>query len=89
MPIVQFAANRILSTLIGVMIALAVNNFRIHYKKNKNTLFTANIDNVLNYNDYPLDFTRYKINDLYQGDAKLVLHTKRSSLDKKLFIDII
>ena len=88
MPIVQFAANRILSTLIGVAIALAVNNFRIHYKKNKNVLFIANIDDAINYEDYPLSYTRYKINDLYQRDAKLVLHTKRSALDTKLFVDI-
>lgn len=88
MPIVQFAFNRILSTLIGVTIALVVNNFRIHYKRNKNVLFIANIDNTINYNDYSLSYTRYKINDLYQRDAKLVLHTKKSSLDKELFKDV-
>lgn len=88
MEIVQFAANRILSTLIGVAIALVVNNVRIRFKKNRNVLFIANIDETINYSHYPLAFTRYKINDLYQRDAKLVLHTKRSGLDKELFVDI-
>jgi hydroxymethylpyrimidine pyrophosphatase-like HAD family hydrolase len=88
MPIAQFAVNRILSTLIGVAIALLVNNIRIFFKKNHNVLFIANIDNDINYSSYPLSYTRYKINDIYQRDAKLVLHSQASSVDQKLFKDI-
>ena len=76
MPIPQFATNRILSTLIGVGIALLVNNFKLNYKKNKHVLFLASYDNVINYEDYQLSFTKYKINDLYQRGAKLILNTK-------------
>ena len=88
MPIVQFAVNRILSTLIGVAIALLVNNIRIFFKKNHNVMFIANIDNDINYSSYPLSYTRYKINDIYQRDAKLVLHSQASSVDQKLFKDV-
>lgn len=88
MPIIQFAANRILSTLIGVGIALLVNNIRIFNFRNKAILFLANIDDVINYDDYPLSFTRYKINDLYQKDAKLILNTKNRGFDKDLFKDV-
>lgn len=88
MPIVQFAANRILSTLIGVGIALLVNNIRIFFKKNKNVLFIANIDNDINYSNYPLSYTRYKINDIYQRDAKLVLHSRYSAVNNKLLKDV-
>ena len=85
MPIPQFATNRILSTLIGVGIALLVNNFKLNYKKNKNVLFLASYDNVINYEDYQLSFTKYKINDLYQRGAKLILNTKRHTLDSMIF----
>ena len=85
MPIPQFATNRIISTLVGVGIALVINNFKFRYKKNKNVLFIANIDNAINYEDYQLSFTRYKINDLYQCGMKLLLHTKRHSLDSMIF----
>ena len=88
MGIVEFASNRIISTLIGVAIALLVNNFRFSHKKNKNVLFIAGIDSGINYNDYPLSYTRYKLNYLYQKDAKLLLHTKRSGLDSRLFSDV-
>ena len=43
MGIAEFATNRIISTLIGVGIALLVNNFRLHYKRNKNTIFIVYI----------------------------------------------
>ena len=59
MPIPQFATNRILSTLIGVGIALLVNNFKLNYKKNKHVLLLASYDNVINYDDYSLSFTKY------------------------------
>lgn len=88
MNIVMFATNRILSTLIGVGIALLVNNFRLNYEKNLNILFILGIDSNIDYSDYSLSFTRYKINFLYQKDAKLVLHTKKSGLDEKLFNEV-
>lgn len=88
MEILQFSINRILSTLIGVGIALLVNNIRLINHRNKNVLFISTIDDVINFDDYPLSFTRYKINDLYQKDAKLVLHTRRSGIDRTLFKEI-
>lgn len=87
MEIAQFATNRIISTIVGVGIALFINNLRIHNHKNKNILFMANIDHVLDY-DYPFGFTRYKLNDLYQREAKVVLISKRSVLDEKLFNEV-
>lgn len=87
MEIAQFATNRIISTVIGVAIALFINNFRIHNRKNKNILMLANIDSVLDY-DYAFGFTRYKLNDLYQRGAKVVLISKKRMLDEKLFNEV-
>ena len=87
MEIAQFATNRIISTIVGVAIALFINNFRIHTRKNKNILLFANIDHVLDY-EYPFGFTRYKLNDLYQREAKVVLISKRSILEEKLFTEV-
>ena len=89
MPIMQFACNRIISTLIGVFIALMVNNIRMLSYKNKNLLMICNTDDVINYSDdYLLSFTRYKINDLFQKDANLILATKKCGKDKVLFNDV-
>ena len=44
----QFGVNRILSTIVGVLIALAVNLFRLpHRFNNKNLLFCVGIDGML------------------------------------------
>ena len=37
--------------------------------------------------DYAFGFTRYKLNDLYQRGAKVVLISKKRMLDEKLFND--
>ena len=87
MEIAQFATNRIISTIVGVCIALFINNFRIHTRKNKNILMLANIDDVLDY-DYSFGFTRYKLNDLYQRDASVVLICKKMMLDQRLFTEV-
>ena len=87
MEIAQFATNRIISTIVGVGIALFINNFRIHNYKNKNILMLANIDH--NYHtDYSFGFTRYKLNDLYQRGAKVVLISKDGMLDERLFTEV-
>ena len=87
MEIAQFATNRIISTIVGVAIALFINNFRIHNHKNKNILMLANIDQALDY-ECNFGFTRYKLNDLYQREAKVVLITAKSMLDDRLFKEV-
>ena len=76
----QFGINRILSTIIGVLIALGVNMFRMpRLYKNKNLLFCVGIDGMLNGdNDRFKGYIQYKMNDLYSKEANLTLFTTRT-----------
>ena len=76
----QFGINRILSTIIGVLIALGVNMFRLpRLYKNKDLLFCVGIDGMLNGdNDRFKGYIQYKMNDLYSKGANLTLFTTRT-----------
>ena len=76
----QFGINRILSTMIGVLIALGVNMFRLpRLYNNKNLLFCVGIDGMLNGdNDRFEGFIRYKMNDLHSKGVNLTLATTRT-----------
>ena len=76
----QFGVNRILSTILGVLIALGVNMFRLpRLYKNKNLLFCVGIDGMLNGdNDRFKGYINYKMNDLYSKGANLTLFTTRT-----------
>ena len=76
----QFGVNRIISTIIGVLIALGVNLFRLpRVYKNRHLLFCVGIDGMLNGdNERFKGFINYKINDLYSKGANLTLFTTRT-----------
>ncbi|MDE6584234.1 MAG: HAD hydrolase family protein, partial [Anaeroplasmataceae bacterium] len=76
----QFGTNRILSTIIGVLIALGVNLFRLpHRYKNKNLLFCVGIDGMLlKDSDRFRGFVQYKMNYLNRIGANVTLFTTRT-----------
>lgn len=76
----QFGINRILSTIIGVLIALGVNLFRLPHKyKNKNLLFCVGIDGMLlKDSDRFRGFMQYKMNYLNRIGANVTLFTTRT-----------
>lgn len=76
----QFGLNRILSTIIGVLIALGVNLFRLpHRHKNKNLLFCVGIDGMLlKDSDRFRGFMQYKMNYLNRIGANVTLFTTRT-----------
>lgn len=76
----QFGINRILSTIIGVLIALGVNLFRLpHRYKNKNLLFCVEIDGMLLKDDDRFKgFMQYKMNYLHRIGANVTLFTTRT-----------
>lgn len=75
----QFGINRIMSTIIGVLIALGVNNFRLIHARNKNFIFIVGLDGL-----FPSDygkiegFINYKMNFLVQDGASVTLITTRT-----------
>ncbi|MBE6143662.1 MAG: hypothetical protein E7177_06760 [Erysipelotrichaceae bacterium] len=76
MPVVQFAINRILSTIIGVGIALLVNHFYLFRHKNKNITFICSFENENIQDDYSFDNEEiYLTNRLCECDANLIFAT--------------
>ncbi len=75
-----FGLNRILSTVIGVLIALGVNLFRLpHLNKNKDLLFVIGIEDILpKENDKLGDYMSYKLNDLVFNDINCTIFTTRT-----------
>ncbi len=76
----QFGLNRILSTIVGVLIALGVNLFRLpHRHNNKNLLFCVGIDGMLlKEGDRFRGFMQYKMNYLNRIGANVTLFTTRT-----------
>ncbi len=76
----QFGTNRILSTIIGVLIALSVNLFHLpHRHKNRQLLFCVGIDGMLlSDGDRIKGFMQYKLNYLHQIKANVTLFTTRT-----------
>lgn len=91
LPVILFATNRVLSTLIGISISLLVNNLMLLRRKNKDILFVTSIDNnlLMSKKNEISPFIKYKLNNLYYKDMPLTLATTRtlSSLEY-LFDDV-
>lgn len=75
-----FGINRILSTTIGVLIALGVNCFKLtHFNKNKDLLFCIGIEGILQKDtDKIKGFMNYKLNNMVSLDANCTLFTTRT-----------
>ena len=75
-----FGFNRIMSTVIGVLVALAVNSFRLPHKtKNDDLLFAIGMDGILNADsDRFKGFISYKLNLLDYDNIKTTLFTTRT-----------
>ena len=74
-----FGLNRILSTIIGVLIALAVNLFPMpHRTRNKDLLFCLGIEDMLRTeNDKMKGYQNYKLNNLSYIGANCTFFTTR------------
>lgn len=79
-----FATNRILSTLIGVLIALFVNTFPQYFTKNRNILFVSSLDNaMLNAKHELSPFMEYKLNALTGERCNFTFMTTRAMTSLK------
>ena len=77
----QFATNRVLSTLIGVAISLFVNSYLFTFKKcNKNILFVSALErNFLSDNEELSPYVKYKLNELNEYEIPFVFATTKSA----------
>lgn len=74
-----FGINRIFSTTVGVLVALAVNCFRLpRFNKNKDLLFCVGIEGVIAHDtDKIMNFMNYQLNNVYSIGANATLFTTR------------
>lgn len=84
-----FGLNRILSTIIGVLVALGVNEFRLpKFHKNKDMLFAIGIDGVVYSNvDKIKGFINYKINSFSHNKINTTLFTTRTPVTFMYLLD--
>ena len=77
-PII-YGFNRILSTIIGVLFALAVNLFHIPHHKNVNDLYVVGIDGIYSTDDKKVDgYINYTLNNLAYYKANICLFTTKT-----------
>ncbi|MGL4948890.1 MAG: HAD hydrolase family protein [Anaeroplasmataceae bacterium] len=78
-PSWQFGTNRILSTIIGVSIALSVNLMWIPRRKNKNILYLIDLDGLCKTDkDVLKGYISFKINHMISLGANIFLYTNRT-----------
>ncbi len=89
MPIVQFATNRVLSTLVGVGVSLVINNIASLQFKRRDVMYCASLNNSFIKEDKMDDFIKYKIASQYYKDMPMSFVTTRALLPQNtLFKDI-
>lgn len=73
-----FATNRVLSTVIGVLIALFVNTFPQRRTQNKNILFVTSLDSVKLVDGKLNSFMEYKLNSLLSEGCGYTFMTSKA-----------
>lgn len=79
LPVVPFAFNRILSTIIGVLVTLFINNFKLPRFKNKNILFVSGLDGcLLDGNKELSSFSKYQLTRMLDDGLNFTVSTTRT-----------
>ena len=74
-----FVINRILDTIIGIVLALIINTARIPRKKEKNVLFVSELDKVLlNMQSTLTPYSRIELNKMLDDGAKFTISTMKT-----------
>ncbi|MEE3421017.1 MAG: HAD hydrolase family protein [Lachnospiraceae bacterium] len=74
-----FVWNRVLDTMIGIAIGMAVNSFRLPYKKRPDILFVSGMDDtLLDAGEHMSDYSRVELNRMISEGAKFTVSTMRT-----------
>lgn len=75
-----FVLNRVVETLIGVIVGMLVNDFHLPRRKRKDVLFVTALDNVLISEDARLSvYSKVELNRLIDEGVPLSIMTSRST----------
>lgn len=82
LPELQYGLNRILSTLIGIGIAIIISAYRFPRKRQTNIMFTVAVNTLLDKNTID-NKIKYKLNYLYDYNVDVVFtsHYSEAELD--------
>ena len=75
---ILYGFNRILSTLIGILIALAVNLFRLPRHRNKNQLFVISLDSILIEDDPADTYDCYMVGNMTYNGADVTYYSSKT-----------
>lgn len=77
--IYEFALNRILDTLIGIVVSLGVNAFHMPKEKNSDVLFISGLDGTLiNDNEKITSYSKVKLNQILSRGGLFTVATSRT-----------
>ena len=77
--IYEFALNRILDTLIGIVVSLGVNAFHMPKEKNSNVLFISGLDGTLIDGCGKISsYSKVKLNQMLSRGAFFTIATSRT-----------
>lgn len=75
-----FVMNRVLDTLIGIFLALAINMFRLPQKYNRDTLFVSGMDEtLLSLQETITPYSQVHLNRMLDEGAKFTVATMRTT----------
>lgn len=75
----MFVWNRFLDTMIGIAVGITVNDIRLSFKTNRNTLFISGIDDMLlDENESLSAFSKVELNRMIDNGMKFTVSTMRT-----------
>lgn len=74
-----FVWNRFLDTMIGIVVGIIVNDLRLKFRLNKNTLFISGLDDTLLNSEHILNpFSKVELNRMIDSGLKFTVSTMRT-----------
>lgn len=81
----SFTISRVIDTLIGVFVALAVNGIKLPRKKNKDIMFITQLEDSLgNNNGQVKNYIKVKVNEMIKDGALITLYTNKTASEISL-----
>lgn len=77
-----FTLSRIIDTLIGIFVALAINGIKFPRKSNKDILFVTQLeDTLMNSQKQVTTYAKAKLNEMIEDGALITLATSKTTAD--------
>lgn len=75
----SFVFNRFLDTMIGIIIGIGINNIRICFKPDRETLFVSGVDDILvDKNNKISAFSKVELNRMIEDGMRFTISTMRT-----------